>query len=331
MTPLPASRRIAALALLVTLLALLAGTTAAGAAGIERRFDVAPGGRLEVASEGASVAISTGNGAGARVRITRGADDEKKILDLYRVDFTQDGDRLSVELEHRRPWRLFEFRHQSPEIEIELPRRFTVDVVTSGGAVAVEDLDGPVTARTSGGSIHLAAVGGPVVASTSGGSIRLASSAGDADLRTSGGSIAIGEVEGTVRARTSGGSIVIERAAGAVTATTSGGSIEIAEVRGPIDASTSGGSVRAYLSEPPGADSRLRTSGGGITVHLDQGIGIDLDARASGRVSSDFAVASGSGARRGWRDDGELVGAINGGGPALVLRTSGGSIRVLRR
>jgi hypothetical protein len=311
------------------LLLALALPAAAGAAGIEQRFDIAPGGRLEVDSEGASVEITTIDGSGARVTVTRGADDEEEIRDDYRVEMTADGGRLRVELERLRPWRLFQFELHSPEIAIELPRRFDVDIVTSGGAVSVEDLDGPVDARTSGGSIHLAHIGGTVLASTSGGSIRLASSAGEADLRTSGGSISIGEVEGGVRARTSGGSIVIDRAAGPVTATTSGGSIEIDEVRGPIEASTSGGSVRAYLSEPPGADSVLRTSGGGITVYLDEAIGVDLDARAGGRVSSDFEVADGSRSRR--EDDGELIGAINGGGPALVLRTSGGGIRVLRR
>jgi hypothetical protein len=165
------------------------------------------------------------------------------------------------------------------------------------------------------------------MASTSGGSIRLRSSGGNADLRTSGGSITIGDVDGTVSARTSGGSITIDRAAGQVVANTSGGSIEIEEVHGAIDAETSGGSVRAYLSEPPRADSSLRSSGGGITVVLADGIGLNLDARGSGRVTSEFAVADGSDDR----DDDELVGAINGGGPTLKLRTSGGGIRVLRR
>jgi hypothetical protein len=222
---------------------------------------------------------------------------------------------------------LFDLSWRSPEIEVDLPRRFDADVTTSGGAVAVEDLDGRVDARTSGGSISLAAISGPVMASTSGGSIRLRSSGGNADLRTSGGSIVIGDVEGTVNARTSGGSITIDRAAGPVVANTSGGSIEIEEVHGAIDAETSGGSVRAYLSEPPRADSSLRTSGGGITVVLADGIGVNLDARGSGRVTSEFAVADGDADR----DDDELVGTINGGGPMLKLRTAGGGIRVLRR
>lgn len=227
---------LAPLAALASLTLLASLPTRAAAAGIERQFDAAPGGRLEVDSQGASIAVTTHEASTARVSITRGGDDEEDLLDDYRVDITQTGDLLRVELERKKPWRLFHFRFEGTEIEIELPRRFDVDAVTSGGAVAIEDLDGEVDARTSGGS------------------------------------------------------------------------------------------VRAYLSQPPGADSQLRTSGGGITVFLDEGIGVDLDARAN-RVTSQFTVAGESGTD----EDGELVGAINGGGPALVLRSSGGGIRVLRR
>lgn len=311
----------------VIVLALVFPASAAGATGIEQRFDVAPGGRLEVQAEGASVAISTHEGPGARVDVTRGTDDAEEIREDYRVDITQTGNLVRVELERLRPWRLFDFSFRGLAIEVEVPRRFDADVVTSGGAVSAEDLDGKMTARTSGGSIALSAISGPVMATTSGGSIRLLSSGGDADLRTSGGSIVIGDVEGSVNARTSGGSITVERASGAVVAHTSGGSIEIEEVGGSIDAETAGGSVRAYLSEAPGADSSLRTAGGGITVVLADGIGLNLDARAN-RVTSEFTVAGGDDTRR---DDDELVGAINGGGPTLRLRTSGGGIRVLRR
>ena len=317
---------IASLLVMLTLIVLVVcfPASAAAATGIEKRFDVGPGGRLEVESQGAAVTVSTHDSGGVRVVVTRGTDDEAAIRRDYRVDITQNGSVVRVELERLHPWRFFDFEFQGPEIDVELPRRFDTQIATSGGSVSIEDLDGKVDAKTSGGSISLAAIGGPVAANTSGGSIKLRSSEADADLRTSGGSIVIGDVDGRVRAHTSGGSITIDRAGGSVDANTSGGSIEILEVRGSIVAETSGGSIRAYLSEPPSADSSLRTSGGGITVTMADGIGVDLDARAN-RVTSEFAVAGTH------HDDDELVGAINGGGPALVLRTSGGGIRLVKR
>jgi hypothetical protein len=327
LAPLVEAASLVTLGALILLTLFFPSIASAASPGIEKRFEIPAGGLLEVESEGASVTVSTHDGAGARVVITRGTDDEKEIREDYRVEITQTGNVLRVDLERLRDWHFFDWSFRGTEIEIEVPRRFDIDAVTSGGAIGVEDLDGKVEARTSGGSISLAAISGPVTATTSGGSIRLKSSGGDADVRTSGGSIVIGDVSGTVNARTSGGSIVIDRAEASVKATTSGGSIEIEEVRGPILASTSGGSVRAYLSEPPGADSSLRTAGGGITVYLADGVGVNVDARAQ-RVISDFDVAEGAG---GYQDDDELLGAINGGGPTLTLRTSGGGIRVMRR
>ena len=91
-----------------------------------------------------------------------------------------------------------------------------------------------------------------------------------------------------------------------------------------IDASTSGGSIKARLSRQPRGDSRLSTSGGGITVHVAANVGLDIDAHTSGGdVDSDVPVTI-----LGKQDDSSLNGKLNGGGPKLVLRSSGGDIRL---
>jgi len=97
-------------------------------------------------------------------------------------------------------------------------------------------------------------------------------------------------------------------------------------VMGAIDASTSGGTVTAYISEQPADDCRLTTSGGGVAVTLADGIGVELDAQSSGgRVTSDFDVSGGRSTKT------SLAGAINGGGPELYLRSSGGGVKIERR
>jgi hypothetical protein len=296
--------RLRLLLLLVPTLALLASPVMA--AGMQRDFDVRPGGDLVIEAEGATIEIETG-GDGASVQILRRGDSEDEILDDYEVDFRQDGNRLVIEIDRKHDWKLWN-SGRGLEVKVRVPQTFNVDVSTSGGSVSIADLDGEVAVDTSGGSI------------------RLAGSRGSADVKTSGGSIALGQVEGEVKARTSGGSIEIDRAHASVDAHTSGGSIKVHEVKGPIDASTSGGSVQAYISEPPTADSRLQTSGGTVTVYLDDSIGVDLDAHSSGgRVRSDFDVLTRETSRN------SLSGPLNGGGPSLVLRTSGGSVRVLRK
>lgn len=142
------------------------------------------------------------------------------------------------------------------------------------------------------------------------------------DLRTSGGSISVSSLVGQVDAYTSGGSIRLGKIKGNVEVKTSGGSIKVEEVDGNINAHTSGGSVKATFASQPTENSRLTTSGGSVTAYLLPSISVDLYASTSGgRVSSDFNV-------RGVTKKTKIDGEINGGGPKLTLKTSGGSVRI---
>jgi len=61
-------------------------------------------------------------------------------------------------------------------------------------------------------------------------------------------------------------------------------------------------------------------------VNLPEKIGVDVDAGTSGgRVVTELAVAS---VVQGEHKSHVLQGKINGGGPALSLHTSGGSIHL---
>lgn len=144
----------------------------------------------------------------------------------------------------------------------------------------------------------------------------------DVDLKTHGGSITLSSLIGKVDAYTSGGSIGLSQIQGDVDMKTSGGSIRVDGLVGSINAHTSGGSISVQFSEQPTADSKLTTSGGGITAYLIPTTAVDLFARTSGgSVASEFKV-TGSTKRT------KVEGTINGGGPKMVLKTSGGSVRV---
>ena len=142
------------------------------------------------------------------------------------------------------------------------------------------------------------------------------------DLDTSGGSIKIEDLTGNVDARTSGGSIALGDIVGNVEVDTSGGSIKVDSVYGEIDANTSGGSIKVEFKKQITEDAKLSTSGGSITAILPEDIEIDISASTSGgKVSTEFNV-DGRIKKR------SIKGKINGGGPELILRTSGGSVRV---
>jgi|SRR5581483_4748428 len=265
-----------------------------------------------------------------------------RMLRDFALDVTPEGSRTRVEGRFKNGWRpassLLSGRNwchddrcleytwlRHIEYRVSLPRQMSVDLSTSGGSIQVGDLTGAVAARTSGGSLSFGRIDGAVNGSTSGGSITLAASKGKAVLHTSGGTIRIEESAGEVDAETSGGSIHVNRAGGRVRARTSGGGISIRDCTGAIDASTSGGNVTASLLAQPAEESRLSTSGGSIRVDLASNARVEVEASTSGgSVSTDFPVSSRS------RDRSSLRAAINGGGPLLQLRTSGGGIQIRR-
>jgi DUF4097 and DUF4098 domain-containing protein YvlB len=105
---------------------------------------------------------------------------------------------------------------------------------------------------------------------------------------------------------------------------TSGGGITVEQVAGKLDGSTSGGSVSAVLPSPLADDVRLSTSGGGVTVRVPESAAFNLDAETSaGRASSELPVTV-----VGKVEHSRLKGAVNGGGKAVVLRSSAGGIHV---
>jgi hypothetical protein len=293
------------------LAALVLAAGAAAADEIERSFEVGADGLLELRSDVGSIDVQSHAANRVDVRVERLTKDSEAL----EVEFSQEGStvRISGDLASRQSG------HYRVRYELRVPRGFSLELDTAGGAISVEDLDGRVSARTAGGALTFGRMGGAVFGRTAGGSILLQDSAGEADLSTAGGSVEVGDVGGQVRVRTAGGSIRIGRVEGSVEADTAGGSIRIEEAVGAVRASTSGGSIRAYISRQPSADSELETSGGSITVFLAEGIALDVDAHGGDTgVHSDFPVDGRTEAEH------RLRGALNGGGPRLYLRATGG-------
>jgi DUF4097 and DUF4098 domain-containing protein YvlB len=316
-------RRVAitALSILLTLPLLAAEDV------IRKGFTVAEGGTLRLDASIGSIKVVSG-GTGVAVEITRKARNsagEDRMRD-HKITVSQEGNDVVIDDGNLRDsnWGIFKWADYDVQWNIRVPAHYNLDVRTSGGSIDLANIGGTVDARTSGGSIQTGKLAGRASLKTSGGSVRIDGASAELDVHTSGGSIAIGDAAGRVQAKTSGGSITLAHVGGDVEAHTSGGNIKIEDAGGTIDASTSGGSIHAALSRPLSGDSRLSTSGGGVTVSIGSSLALELDARASGGgVSSDVPITV-----RGKQDDDSLRGQINGGGPKLTLRSSGGGIHV---
>ena len=299
---------------------------------IKKSFSAQKGGTLTIDSDMGSIEILTQNQEEVAVKIiqlvkTSSKHKAEKYLEDIKVNFSINEKDVTITLDYERGHSFWKKSLVKVKFLVTVPTIYNVDLKTSGGSISVTDLTGEVLAKTSGGSLKFGVIKGPVTGRTSGGSIKLQGCEGIADVKTSGGSIRIGKVYGDITAKTSGGSVTIEQARGTVLAHTSGGSINVNEVAGDIDASTSGGSVKATITKQPQGNCRLKTSGGSVRVYMNPDIAVNLNARTSGgRVKVDFPVLI-----QGNISKNQLIPELNGGGPELYLRTSGGTIHIYKK
>ena len=314
----------------VAALALAALPALAATDTVRRNFNVAEGGTLHLDADSGDVHVTSGGGANVAIEIVRkgrDADDLKR----FETTFDQRGNDVYVRVkdtEHDsfgRHWHI-SWSDSDVTYTIRVPARYNLDLHTSGGDITSGDVGGNADLRTSGGDVKTGRITGTLYARSSGGDITIEGAGGKIDAHTSGGDIEVRDAASSVEVKSSGGSIEIRRAGGVVYAHTSGGGIRIEDALDTVDASTSGGSINARFSRQPRGDSRLSTSGGGVTVALAPSIGAEIDAHASGGgVHSDVPITI-----QGTHDDDSLVGRVGGGGPRMVLRTSGGGITIRR-
>ena len=298
---------------------------------MSQRFTVQPGGKVIVDVDFGSIDVST-NASGevvtdvVRKVSRRSKSSEEEFLRERPVTFSQDGNSVTIRSRAKtktgsiwRGWQRTEAKYT-----ITVPAQFNVKLNTSGGSVTVADLTGETKANTSGGGLKFSRLHGPLDGGTSGGGIRVSDCDGVLKVHTSGGGIDVSGGAGTLEGGTSGGPVTVKDFRGPAHVETSGGGITIENVVGRVAGSTSGGSISARFSSPLSDELKLETSGGGVTVVLASDSAFNLDAETSGGgVSSDLPVTvSGKVARD------HLKGPVNGGGKPVVLRSSGGSIRV---
>jgi DUF4097 and DUF4098 domain-containing protein YvlB len=297
-----------------------------------KSFTVKPGGKLLMKVDRGSIHVTTSSNDKVDVRVVRqlkkvSAAQAREVFQQHKIDITGTDNEVNITAGNPRKGVRFKdpFNHLQVDYTIAVPRRFDVDLKTSGGNIQLADLEGEAAVRTSGGNIELSSIQGPVSADTSGGNVALRKGQGNASLHTSGGDVRASEVEGNLVAETSGGSVIVEKVKGSVKATTSGGDVRVNEASGPVTAHTSGGNVSAKLSEQPAGASSLKTSGGNVEVKLGENLALDLNAHTSGgSIHSDFPGTLN-------KQKTSLSGQINGGGPKLVLETSGGNVEIRKQ
>jgi DUF4097 and DUF4098 domain-containing protein YvlB len=261
----------------IALILIAASSAQAAEKTLDRTFNVSPGGNLVVDADGASIRVSGNDGNKVVVHVlVRGS--EKELANM-KLDAIQKGDGVAVTMRTDKPgWFSWGSWRSESNIEVTVPRRYTINARTGGGSVDLRDTIGTATLKTSGGDVSAKNVVGNVELRTSGGSIQADTIRGDVDADTSGGDVRLLNIDGKIRGNTSGGSVRVSLVGAnrGILATTSGGDIELILPRGTtanIDATTSGGEITTDI--PVTSTSRKETeldgtlNGGGERIRAD--------------------------------------------------------------
>ena len=317
------------------LLLSVAAAFAASEESLKQQVDAAPGGKIVVDVDFGSVDLSAGDDGRVVLDAVRKIDfgDEKREKDYLAatpIRVTKEGNTVTIRSRRDRnnndSWRRGRRVSTDGRYSVRVPKKFDVEVRTSGGAVEANGLTGTIKADTKGGKLRFEELRGPIDARTSGGDVRVRNCEGEVEIGTSGGGMEFVGGSGKLNARTSGGSVTIENRAGDIDIRTSGGSLTLENINGRLNGRTSGGSIFASLASPVAGDVDLDTSAGSIDLAVPPDAGLSVDARASvGKVSSDLPF---SGARENRE---RLNGTINGGGKSVTLRAGSGSINIRPR
>lgn len=292
-------------------------------------------------TSGGSITVNGTTGNEARVEVyIKGQNNktlskaqiEERLKEDYNFDVSAANGQLSAISSQKN--RMFNWKNGlSISFKIYVPKNVSTKLNTSGGSIAMTDLNGVHDFSTSGGSLSLNQLTGNITGHTSGGSITIANSksqikletsggsikaqncSGNIKLSTSGGSLNLNDLTGTIEANTSGGSVSANNISGELITHTSGGSMGLQNISGSLDASTSGGSINATITKV-GKYLTLDNSGGSIKLNMPNQ-GLNLKLRAQRIKINQLTNFNGS------KDDDRVDGTVNGGGVPVRVSTSG--------
>jgi hypothetical protein len=312
------------------LIALAFTAAAASEENINQQIDAASGGKLIVDVDFGTIDVTAATDGKVTVEAHRKIDfgdeaREKEYLAAAPIRISKDGNTVTVRAHSPKGDSFWSFRHSrmNGRYSVSVPRNFNTDLHTAGGSISASELSGSVTAQTSGGKLKFTHLEGTIEGKTSGGSIHLDGCNGPTEIETSGGDITAIDGRGSLHARTSGGGIHVRNFSGDTNVKTSGGGLTLQQIDGELTGKTSGGSISASVPGPAVNEVNLESSAGSIDLALPVSAAVDISAETSaGRVTTTLPVVLAS------ADHEHLRGKLNGGGKAVVLRTSAGSIAI---
>lgn len=284
---------------------------------ITKQFEVSPGGKLDVdIKTGGSIIVNGWDKNLVEVIVSHNGD---KLDDDIWLDI--DGSDNSVSVSMGADGNV----SQNIQIEVNIPRVFNINVITMGGDLILNDIQGQLEGETMGGDLKFQSLKGKVKFTTMGGDIDLQDSDVDGKVSTMGGKVmlenVVGDVDGSsmggnviyknvksrngksagkeVKISTMGGEIEVEEAMHGANVSTMGGDIEIRKAKDYVKANTMGGDIS--IDDIDGW-VKATTMGGDIDVYMTgdpkegkrdveiSSMGGDIDLTLPDGISAEFDI-----------------------------------------
>lgn len=285
---------------------------------IEKRFEVAADVALNVDTYNGAVLITEVPDAKViEVVMLQMADVESEAemdarLAQHSFEMTQAGGTVSLVARRLKPvtWSWHGRTPVNLVYEIKVPRRCDVRVATHSGNIVLGSLEGRVVVANESGNIFTGEIKGPVTARSESGQVAITAASGLIDVATLTGDIVVGRAGGRTQLSSAGGYIEVQQAAGELVIRGDGSAAKVgfaASLKHPADIVLSGGELELVLETNSVCTLDLRASSFG-KVALRGELPLEITSGGAGRSS--------------------LAGTVNGGGPRIAVRASGGSVTV---
>lgn len=294
--------------IVVQMAALLAAVTAIAACDIsigasefsvreEKKFTVTGPAQLAVSTFDGSIEVRGWDRNEVAVEVEKVGSDQQ-MVDRIQVKAAQDGNTITIDVPKPSPLETSGLR-RSPgaNLVVSVPSKTSVVARSGDGSITVRRVSGRIDLDTGDGSVRAEEIAGSLVVRTGDGHVYGRKVDGQAEIYTGDGTVGLDGVLTGVKVETRDGSVEVTARPGS-------------RADGDWDVTTGDGDVRLEVPKEFGAEVDARTGDGRVRVD-------SLTGTADAKTHDD-------------QDRDAVTGRLGGGGKALRLRTSSGSITVKR-
>ena len=243
-----------------------------------READLAPGGRLEIRSEGGGVEVQTWDSPRVRVEVRKtvhaaSEPEARTLADGVPLELAPAPEGLVARITPlsgpRKPGEV------ATDFTVLVPRNTRLDVTTRNGPITVRGVQGDAVLRNAHGSVLAEDLGGScevtaehseVIATSVAGDLRITTSNGDVEVRESGGPVSITTGNADVTVERARQSVEVHDRSGEVRIEDAAGNLRIDAPRCSVTVERVGGSVEVSSSADP---VRITEVSGGVGVQTE--------------------------------------------------------------